>query len=105
MVPSRSLSPTQEGDDIPSTTTTTTTATKEEDQQKQKQRERDESKPIHDDKEGESGEEEGEDNEGGLRKKKRVVTSKILGLANPRKPRIGSDYQALIPEQTFTFKK
>ena len=34
-------------------------------------------------------------------KKQRVVTSKILGLANPRKPRIGRDYQADIPEQTF----
>ena len=44
----------------------------------------------------ETGEEE--------KKKKKFTESKILGLANKRKPRIGPDYQVDIPQQQFNIR-
>ena len=37
-------------------------------------------------------------------KKKKFTESKILGLANKRKPRIGPDYQVDIPQQQFNIR-
>lgn len=46
-----------------------------------------------------------EEEEFGCRKKQspklvRYTTSKIAGVANPRRPRIGPEYQAVIPDWT-----
>lgn len=38
------------------------------------------------------------------KKKKKFTESKILGLANKRKPRIGPDYQVDIPQQQFNIR-